>query len=137
MERLLKRLSGSPLGWIGASLSLVWKGTEIAHNAEYLNSIVVEHFDAQAVARFVFGHPSLVFLGLATAWIFHSRRRPVVPNAVPALVPAVTAPKHSNVSSPNIVPLPSGIEGVVEFDELIVKERITEREVVYRKASRK
>lgn len=140
MERLLGRINRPIIGWIAASLGVFWKGTEIAHNAEYLRSIILEHFDAQAFAGFVFGHPSLAIVLVASIWIVYSKRQEqnqeqrVAAGGIqvrpPEPVTKATFPDRMPLLKPGpIVESPSA----VGFDEIVVRERVVEREIVYRR----
>ena len=138
MERLLGRITSPVIGWIGASLGVIWKGTEIVHNAAYLKSIMLEHFDGKAIAGFLFGHPSLALVLAASAWIVYSKRHEA--NSAKSVPPEIaSSPAVTKATFPERMPrLSSGppspeVPDAVGFDEVIVRERIVEREIVYRK----
>jgi len=121
--KALGRLGASLFAPLGVFVGVVWKGTEFAHTIEYLKKIVAEHF-----------LPSVGLILLACVWIIIHRQRKArgKPLARPDLrdserpVPTAFLPPIETQPAPPPVVSSS-------FDEVIVKERIIEREVVFRK----
>lgn len=130
----MERLRGVPrslVAWLSAGLGIVWKGSEVAHHAEYLRSIVFEHFDVQAILGFMFGHPSLALVAGGVAWIVYSKRaRKPSKHDLSSTDGPGAPPQSSTCSCAGARVPPCSVFGC---EEVVLRERITEREVVYRK----
>lgn len=137
MGRLLGQVGNSVIGWIGALAGVIWRGAELAHNAEYLNSIVLEHLDVQAVAAVLFGHPSVALVVAGSVWIWYSKRthkssRDVLVTGSQRIAPPqLTVPLFKQPVAPAL-PLWEAPKQT-ECNEVVVRERIIEREIVYRR----
>lgn len=129
------------LGWISCALGTLWKGVEIAHNLEYLRTILLENHDTLTFFTFLFRSPSVLLIGFGllcvilstvqrTAAPRHLRDRSAIVNAI-ASVDTNNAIQVARTASGAAAQVGNSAVLDIEIHERTT-ERFTDRTIVIR-----